>query len=230
MNKIFGMIALIAIVLVGGYFAWMSVSGPELSAVQSATTTPPGNDSAITTLAVKEETNTYTVGMQYPQFGIPSIDAQITNMMDDIIVEFRGFPANPPESAVSKNELTGTFESTYIGPDIVSAKLIISQYTGGAHPNTLFTGINFDRTSGKLLLLNDVLPTIGMTIAQVSAESTKQLKARLGDVMFEEGANTNPENFSSLVVSKDKVTFIFQPYQVAAYSAGPQEVSFDRKR
>ena len=48
--------------------------------------------------------------------------------------------------------------------------------------------------------------------------------------MFEEGADTNPENFSSFVISADKVTFIFQQYQVAAYAAGPQEVSFERKK
>ena len=70
---------------------------------------------------------------------------------------------------------------------------------------------------------------IGMTLEQVSAAATSQLKAKLGDAMFEEGANTNPENFSSFIISNDKVTFIFQPYQVAAYAAGPQEISVERR-
>ena len=72
-------------------------------------------------------------------------------------------------------------------------------------------------------------PVFLRDVAQVSAESSTSLARQLGDMfMFKEGADTNPENYSSFLVSRDAVTFIFQQYQVAAYAAGPQRVSFPR--
>jgi hypothetical protein len=175
-------------------------------------------------------TPSYSVDVQYPQFGIPAIDTQIKKDVDDAITEIESYPANPRDMASPQNELTIRYESPYIGPDVVSVRLIISEYTGGAHPNTLISGLNFDRATGKQLLQNDAFATIGMTVDQVSASSTAQLKQKLGDAMFPEGANTNPENFSSFQIATNTVTFIFQPYQVAAYAAGAQEVVFARVR
>lgn len=192
----------------------------------------PGTSSGsiqMTTERIQEDSAVYTINVQYPQFGIPAIDAQIRKSVEDAVLEFKSLPPNPPDSATPKNEFTGTFDSVYVGPDVVSVKLILSQYTGGAHPLTLFSGANYDRKTGRLLLLDDALRLIGKSVQQVSAEATAQLETKLGDAMFEEGANTNPENFSSFVISTDTVTFIFQQYQTAAYAAGPQEVSFRRK-
>ena len=167
---------------------------------------------------------------QYPQFGDAAIDSKIEKVVTDVIDEIKELPANPPDMASPQNELTIRFESPYIGPDIVSVKLITSEYTGGAHANSLFSGLNFDRASGKQLLQEDAFRMIGLSAQQVSTAATAQLKERLGDLFFAEGASSNPENFSSFLVSDDKVTFIFQPYQVAPFSEGPQEVSFERKR
>jgi hypothetical protein len=132
------------------------------------------------------------------------------------------------ESA-AKNSFTGRFDNVYLGSDIVSVELILSSYTGGAHPSTIFSGVAYDRTTGKRLELADALKLIGKSVAQVSAESSVSLKGQLRDsFMFKEGADTNPENFSSFLVTKGAVTFVFQQYQVAPYSFGPQRVSFPR--
>lgn len=200
--------------------------------VRTPSVSTPGTNSGsvqMTTAKIQENSATYTIDVQYPQFGIPAIDSQITKAVGDTVAEFKGLPPNPPDSATPQNEFTGSFDSVYVGPDVVSVKLILSQYTGGAHSITLVSGVNYDRATGRLLLLGDVLRLIGKSVGQVSAEATAQLKVKLGDAMFEDGANTNPENFSSFVISADKVTFIFQQYQVAAYAAGVQEVSFPRK-
>lgn len=182
----------------------------------------------VTRKNIKEETDTHIVDVVYPQFGIAVIDTHIEQLVRSSVGEFKMLPPNPPESAVPKHSMDGLYDSVYIGSDVISFRLVISQYTGGAHPLTIISGLNFDRATGRQLSQQDAFAMIGKTVEEVSAAATAELKSKLGDVMFEEGAGPNPENFSSFVISADKVTFIFQQYQVAAYAAGPQEVSFAR--
>ena len=118
----------------------------------------------------------------------------------------------------------------YAGSDIISVKLLLSQDTGGAHPNTVAVGVNVDPKTGRALTLDDALALTGMSLGQVAAESLAQLKAKLGaDMIFPEGADPKPENYGTFLVSASAVTFVFQSYQVAPYSSGMQEVSFPRK-
>src|SRR3989344_9200790 len=226
MNRLFGFA--LALVVLGGvvYFLF-----PYLRTSQTPVpvdTIPQGVE--VTTATAQEQTNVYLIDVNYPQFGVSAVDADIKSKKEAAVGEFKDIPPNPPESATPQNEFTGTFENVYVGPDVVSVQLILSQYTGGAHPMTIFNGLNYDRATGRQLLQSDAFAMIGLTAVQVSARATAELKAKLGESMFEEGANSNPENFSSFIISADEVTFIFQPYQVAAYAAGPQEVSFERKR
>jgi hypothetical protein len=223
MKKIFGLILVLAACIGALYLL-----APYVHPVQAPDTSPSGVE--VTTQTVHEDTDAYTIDVQYPQVGIASIDAQIKKAVDDALAEFRSLPQNPQDSATPQNDFTGRFDKVYVGPDAVSAELILSEYTGGAHPMTIFSGVNFDRTTGKPLVLNDALKMTGLTIDQLSAQATAKLKAQLGDgFQFSEGANTNPENFSSFLIGTSSVTFIFQQYQVAAYVYGPQEVSFPKK-
>src|SRR3989344_8682387 len=214
----------VAVIVLGGayFFAtlYLQPASPQSSEQGSI---------EVTTARVQEDSATYTIDVSYPQFGIPAIDAQIKKTIDDTVAEFKTSSPNPSDPAMPKYSFDGSFDSVYVGPDVVSVKLILSQYTGGAHPLTLISGLNYDRATGEQLLQSDAFAMLGMTIGEISAAATAELKAKLGDTMFEEGADTNPENFSSFVISEDSITFIFQQYQVAAYAAGPQEVSFERK-
>ncbi|MCR4325979.1 MAG: DUF3298 and DUF4163 domain-containing protein [Patescibacteria group bacterium] len=184
----------------------------------------------LTIARIHEQTPAYDIDAQYPQFGLPAIDSQIKYAVEGAVAEFKTLPPNPPDSATTQNQFTGTFDKVYAGSDTVSLELILSQYTGGAHPMTLFAGLNFDRATGRLLLLDDALNLIGKTVQEVSDAASAQFREEFGDAFFSEGATDNPENFSSFIISADEVTFIFQQYQVAAYAAGAQEVSFPRVR
>lgn len=174
-------------------------------------------------------TSAYVVDAQYPIFGLLAIDTQIKKTVEDVIAELEAAPPVDHDFSVATNSFTGLFESPYVDSEYVSVKLVLSSYTGGAHPNTSFVGQSFDKATGKRLVLADVLPLIGKSIEDLSASSTEMLKADLGeDFMFPEGAAANPDNFGSFLVSSSSVTFIFQQYQVTAYAFGPQEVSVPR--
>ena len=170
----------------------------------------------------------YTIDAQYPQFGIAAIDASIREELTQKIDEIKKYPAPVAESATKANALIARYDHAYIGPDIVSVELIFSIDTGGAHPNTIISGLAFDRKTGKRLELNDALSLIGKSIAEVSASSSARFLEAFGEGFFSEGATADPENFSSFSIDANSVTFIFQQYQVAAYAAGPQRVSFPR--
>lgn len=233
MNRIIGY--LLALVVLSGlaYAIYSFVPrGPQLSGEPTtATTTGTGSGTEMKVETIYEETSVYKIEARYPQFGIPAVDEKIKAVVDKAVAAFKEYPANPAGSAVTQNEFTGSFDSVYVGSDIVSVALIISEYTGGAHPNTVIIGVNVDRNTGKELSLDDVLAMIGKTLPQVAEQSLKELKASLGDdIIAPEGANPTAENYSTYLVSKDKVTFIFNSYQVAPYSAGQQKVWFQRMK
>ncbi len=222
--KVIGYFLVLVVILAAAYIA-IGHFASNPTAQQPLVNT---NGVQMTVAKIQEDTNAYTINAQYPQFGIPAIDTQIKAAVESAVNEFKTSPANPPDSATPKITFDGTFDSVYAGPDVVSVELILSQYTGGAHSLTLLSGLNYDRTTGRQLVLDDALKMIGLTVDQVSAQASSQFKQKFGDNFFANGADTNPENFSSFVISADKVTFIFQEYQVAAYSEGSQEISFPR--
>lgn len=198
--------------------------------VTETATVIPTDDSKLMTKTMQEKGTTYAIDVKYPQFGISSIDSQITAQVESVVSQFRSDAHDEgPSSMDTSYELNITYGRTYIGPDIISGRLYITGYLGGAHPNTMIDGINYDRSTGKKLTLDDALRLTGLSLKEVAGRSAEEFSSILGAAFFPAGAAAKPENYSSFSVSSDEVTFIFQPYQVAAYAAGPQEVSFKRK-
>ncbi len=221
MNK-FAPVVLLAIGIIIGLVIARNI-WPQ-SNVQTAAGT------AVTVANEYGDTETYTISAAYPQFGISAIDSDIKKTVDDAIEQFKKDAAGPLMTS-SRNQFLGQFDSAYVGPDIVSTRLSLMQYTGGAHPITPIAGLNYDRASGKKLTLDDALKLVDLSLEGLAAKAKAQLQIDLKDgFQFPEGAEPKPENYATFVVSADKVTFIFQQYQVAAYAAGIQEVSFERKR
>ena len=222
--------AAILLAIAGGYLLFKLIDRMQ--------TTPESKEDAkvaieITTATVDEETDTYVIDVQYPQFGIPAIDTKIKERIELSITQFKeDAAAGPPaDSALQQYEFTSSFDSIYIGPDIISARIVASSYLGGAHGMSIVNGLNFERVSGRDLTPLDALALTGLTLEEVAGRAKAELAAKLGgDVIAPEGADAKSENYSTFVIDKDKVTFVFQVYQVGPYAAGPQEVSFERKK
>lgn len=186
---------------------------------------------SIATAVVSEETAEYVIDVQYPKFNNIAIDSAIEKFITDAIVQFKTEASEvPPFPSETRYELDSVFNSTYAGSNLVSARLIMSTYTGGAHPVAFVHGLNFDRMTGRELTLPDALSMVDLSLEQIADLVTEELRTRLGDdVFFSEGAAAVRENYQTFVVDANNVTFIFQPYQVAPYAVGLEEVSFKRK-
>ena len=221
---------ILALAVLGGLAYAILTYGPKISQQESPNIVETQKDGTqINTEVVAEESAAYRIEVHYPQFGISVIDAKIKAVVDRAVTAFKAYPANPPDSSVPQNEMTGSYDALYMGGDAVSVRFSFSEYTGGAHPNTAIVGVNVDPKTGREMNLEDALAMIGLTLEQVATKSLTELNAKLGaSVIAPEGAAAKAENYSTFLVSKDKVTFVFQNYQVAPYSSGPQEVSFAR--
>lgn len=223
MNRIFWYF--LALVLLSAVAYVVVMYGPKAPA------SPAGSSSTGTEMTVRsvhEDTAAYIVSAEYPQFGIPNVDARVKAAVDAAVSDFETLPPNPPDSATPQNQFTGAFDAVYAGPDVVSVELILSEYTGGAHDNTVIQAVNVNRQTGKELTLDDALAMTGLTLQQISGGAVTQLQSTLGTVAFPDGAAPTADNYGTFLVSADKITFVFQDYQVAPYSDGPQEVEFAR--
>ncbi len=173
-----------------------------------------------------EKTDSYVIDMKYPQFGIESIDVKIKNGIDAFVADFKK-EAEDHRGDVPY-ELTSNFAGIYADDHIVSARLSVSTFLGGAHPGTMIYGLNYAKDTGKEIGLKSVLTLIGATLTQVADYSSAELKKKLGDSFIPAGAAAKEENYWMYSINDKGVTFIFNEYQVAPYAAGPQRVSFAR--
>ncbi|MBI5457769.1 DUF3298 domain-containing protein [Candidatus Kaiserbacteria bacterium] len=231
MKRVIGYIFTLLILVGIAYAVYLFAPRAPETSISSSTgtssTMEQGTEIQVTD--VYDSTAAYRVEARYPQFGIPAADEKIKEVVDKTIAEFKAYPTNPPDSSTSQNEFIGSFNSVYVGPDIVSVALSFSADTGGAHPNTNIVSVSVNVRTGKELTLDDALALIGKTLPQVTNDSLVQLRTELGaDLIFPDGAKPVAENYGTFLVSADKVTFVFNNYQVAPYSAGQQQVWFKR--
>lgn len=226
MRRILATLLVVAVfgsVLVGGYFTFWNPA-PDAS---RGTNTEEPLEWRVETL--EEEGDTYTISVEYPFFQVLAIDAAIRAPIDAGIADIRALPPNPPESAAGKHEFGGSIGGVYVSAQIVSAELLLWQYTGGAHALPVTVGVNVNPQTGRALTLDDALALTGKTLEEVSVEALAELNAELGEnIIFAEGAAPTADNYGTFLINDTEVTFVFQVYQVAAYAAGPQKVVFPR--
>lgn len=116
--------------------------------------------------------------------------------------------------------------------DFVSVKFDLGSYaSGAAHPNSSATVINFDVKASKTLKLTDLFTPGAKYLQSISAYCIKDLKQRakakdaiLDDDWIQKGAGPDANNYLSWAITKKGLEITFDPYQVAAYAAGPQTV------
>ena len=119
--------------------------------------------------------------------------------------------------------------------EIISIVFNISNYTGGAHGANYFIALNYNPANKKEIKLVDLFPGQPDYLQKISIfcteDLTKQIKERVGDdggSWLETGAGPSLENFSIFLINKDRITFYFPQYQVAAYALGDFKVIMPR--
>ncbi len=194
-----------------------------------------GGDLLLTTtiVSVRDESNRVTYTARYPQLegGAgrgANFNQIIETMVRDELDSFKSLagayppPSDLPETmgsfidiSYTLNEATDNLVSVFFRDFTYSA--------GAAHPNQVTFVLNYDLTSDKALNLEDLFQPGADYLAALSSYSVAELQKR--DISsWTDGASPKLENFKSWTIEQQGLRITFDPYQVAAYAMGPQEV------
>jgi len=193
----------------------------------------------------------YEVSAAYPQLiGVtdPNYDRfnqTVRNLISRKVSDFRKemTPSAEDELAPDENpvidesigsDITVNYELALAKDDLIAIQFTVSSYSAGAaHPNSYTEVVNFDLRNGKLLKLADLFLPGSKYLETLSnfciQELKKQAKAQgnyaaMDDDWIKRGAGAELTNYDNWTITKKGLGITFDPYQVAAYAAGPQNV------
>ena len=94
------------------------------------------------------------------------------------------------------------------------------------------TVLNYDVKQGKKLALSDLFNPKSNHLAVISAYCVKDLREQskgdkdsmLDEDMMKTGTAPRADNYQAWAITRKGLWITFDPYQVAAYAAGPQHV------
>ena len=115
-------------------------------------------------------------------------------------------------------------------PDIVSARMTLYTYTGGAHGGSHYYNWNWSKRRKRFLSLSEALPSGKFEIVADRVRKALFESQKLGDgydkyrkAHIQRGASTT-EDFKIWNFHENGIRFVFPEYQVASYAAGRFEV------
>src|SRR3989344_7642428 len=110
MNKVLTLFLTVAVIAAVGYLFWTTSGSFTPVQVQEVATTTQQVISARAD-SLREETATYTIDAEYPQFGIAVIDEQIKRTVLEAVEDFKKNAVESPPSPLGvKYELTSIFD------------------------------------------------------------------------------------------------------------------------
>ena len=124
----------------------------------------------------------------------------------------------------------------YETESFVSVRGMYYSFTGGAHPNTMYTAWNFDLESGSFVEPGFLAADTQAFQEAVAEEIIRQADAiaeregvKPGQYYWEEYRDIAAD-WADYTVSFDGegMTVTFAPYEIACYAAGTQEFRLDR--
>lgn len=184
----------------------------------------------------------YTIEIDYPQLegaegeSISKFNARAKSMTSDWVEDFRKNVLEAGEMELMADvgsSLGAGYEPGFGSDDLVSILFHIeTYYQGAAHGNHHTEVLNFDLKAGRVLKLSDLFdsPRYLQVISDYCIRDLKRQGRKQGadsmlmDDWISEGASAKEENYHSWLIRKDGLLITFDPYSVAAYAAGPQEV------
>jgi hypothetical protein len=186
----------------------------------------------------------YTIDAEYPQIeGDPRFDSFNREARALITKDVAAFkteensqevePGTESPEATQDSSLDVRYEIRCAKDDLISVEFTDASYSrGAAHPNSSTTVLNYDMKNGKKLGLADLFTSKSNYLSVISAYCLKSLKdqfkkdkdSMLDEETLKSGAAPRADNYRASAITKKGLWITFDPYQVAAYAAGPQTV------
>ena len=182
----------------------------------------------------------FDIDVRYPRLGQPAVDDDLARWAAHVVAAFRQGLAEPDDDARHTtgtpdpgahhfvNELKVTYEVARASVRAATVTFSVWTYTGGAHGNLDIITLSYDMASGARLTLEDLFADTEGALALLAGYCYDELAESLGDArvddMLRGGTSPDADNYASLALTPEGVRVYFSPYQVAPWSAGPQQV------
>jgi len=173
----------------------------------------------------------FDITVAYPQTGNKPLDAVLADFARKQVADFKTFE---PDLAGGDHQYTldVSYDVERNDGQMFGIVFTIFADTGGAHPNTDFSAFNFVLPSGEQVFLPEIVDG-ARGMKRVSDLAIAGLIKTIGtgeDSMstkedITSGAAPDALSLKDFVWLPKELHIHFPPYQVAAYAAGPQEVS-----
>lgn len=144
----------------------------------------------------------------------------------DFVGELARTPADPDFPAdfafgpsATTYEFKRDYKVVYADEKYVSFRAEEYAYTGGAHGGTKITVGTFDRKTGKILKLADVVPSD--RLSPLTKALRAAVVAKLGG---EDQLQSEVRPHDNFYIAADGLHFVYNEYEVASYAAGAVEV------
>ncbi len=186
---------------------------------------------------INEVDDKYEIQIRYPEFfnsAFPQAELAASKLVksefENQVSEFKaGLIPDIVSSAEAKSAFSADYEEAMLTDRIASIKFDSYQYAAGAaHPNSFYSVFNYDFEKNQVVDLADLFNADSDFLPIFSDIVFQDIKSQLGetDVFIGE----TKDNFKNFVFDKDKITFLFNPYQLGAYAIGPRfvEISYDQ--
>jgi Protein of unknown function (DUF3298)/Deacetylase PdaC len=199
----------------------------------------------VTAKVIKEanKQKLYSVNAEYPQIDGDSrfdgFNKEARALVNKDVAAFKsaetatdaadsgGLPAETQNST-----LDAGYDFHYANDSLISVAFTEGSYSrGAAHGNSLTQVLNYDVKSGKKIALADLFKDKSKYLSVIASYCQKELKERAKkpdamvlEELIEPGAGPRADNYRAWNITKKGLWITFDPYQVAAYAAGPQYI------
>jgi hypothetical protein len=97
-------------------------------------------------------------------------------------------------------------------------------YTGGAHYNQFHTTTTFDK-NGEIVTLETLFTDMPAALKAISTYAKAQrAETEFNTELWLSGLDPNADAYSRYIIRDNSIEFIFDPYEIAPYSSGPQKI------
>lgn len=183
---------------------------------------------ATSTISKNNADPAYTISVSYPELsGSPEFNALSKKIAQLEVATFDGDSLDPAVGIPGlKFYFDGSFTIPLITSRIVSIEYDFDTFSGGAHPNNYQRSVVYDLKNTSQISLADLFQPQSSYLQKISDLSRSELQKILqNDAISDEGLRPETENFDQFLLTKNGLTILFSPYQVASYADGPQRVT-----
>jgi hypothetical protein len=158
--------------------------------------------------------------------------AQMENLSIDtlsklLFAQHENFISDFPEISSNVWSVEINVDSIYQNPKCLTLGIQGFTYLGGAHPNSYISYFNFDKKTGKTLLLDDIIVDKKAFLAlaekefRANQELTEEQNLEEAGYFFDKGVYNLPAQYA---ITEEGLMMFYNTYEAAAYVVG--QISF----